>query len=219
MNVGESKLEQNLERLSKCKLYGIVDAGYLNEDEMEGATRDLINGGVGIIQLRAKKWTEQQIEFVAKRLVKICQAEGVIFVVNDFPNIAANIGADGIHIGQDDGQIEDVRDVVGSSMIIGRSTHSIEQAVKAADQGFDYIGFGPLFPTPTKKGRPSIGLESVLEVVGNLKIPVFCIGGIKRSNIETVVTSGANRAVVVSDILLAEDKEQATREVVMSLDK
>lgn len=104
-------------------------------------------------------------------------------------------------------------------MIVGRSTHSPEQARAALAEGFDYIGFGPLFPTPTKKGRPGIGLESIAEVendVGN-EIPVFCIGGIKRDNLELVLASGARRVVIVSALLQAESIPDAASDVIRYL--
>ena len=102
-------------------------------------------------------------------------------------------------------------------MIIGRSTHSHDQAVAAAEEGFDYIGFGPLFPTPTKEGRPGIGLENVGLVNAELSLPVFCIGGIKRDNLDLVANAGAQRVVVVSDVLMADDRKAAVGSVVERL--
>ena len=141
------------------------------------------------------------------------------FVINDFAEAAVELRADGLHIGQDDGSLESVRQVVGEHMLVGRSTHSIIQARAALDEGFDYIGFGPLFPTPTKQGRPGIGIEQVSQVekeVGG-KIPVFCIGGIKPQNLELVLASGARRVVIVSALLQAEDTYQATEQVLTRL--
>ena len=128
---------------------------------------------------------------------------------------AAELDADGVHIGQDDGSLEDARAIVGPGKLIGRSTHSLDQARAALAEGFDYIGFGPLFPTPTKLGRPGIGLENIAAMerdVGS-KIPAFCIGGIKRSNLPEVLAAGARRVVIVSDLLTAEDVSGATFEV------
>ena len=103
---------------------------------------------------------------------------------------------------------------------MGRSTHSPEQASAALAEGADYIGFGPLFPTPTKKGRPGIGLENIPAVMAQVgsQIPVFCIGGIKRDNLAIVKEAGAQRVVIVSDLLLADDIAEATAEVVTELD-
>ncbi|WP_018970300.1 thiamine phosphate synthase [Rubritalea marina] len=204
------------DKILQAKLYGIVDSGYVAVESMESKCRELIAGGAGIIQLRAKTWEPDQIEQMAQKIQQICAAAAIPFVVNDFPEIAQRVGADAVHVGQDDGPIESVKAIVGDSMLIGRSTHSPEQARQALDDGFDYIGFGPLFPTPTKKGRPGIGLENVRGVESELasQIPVFCIGGIKRDNLQQVIDAGARRVVVVSDVLTAESTEQAAQDIV-----
>lgn len=206
-------------KLNQALLYGIVDLGYVAAENVEMAAQELIAGGAGIIQLRAKGVKLDEVEAMAKKVVPICKAAEVPFIVNDYPEIALSVGADGVHIGQDDGDLASVREVVGDEMLVGRSTHSPEQANAALLEGFDYIGFGPIFPTPTKQGRPGIGVENiqgVQQAVGE-KIPVFCIGGLKRSNLTEVVELGARRAVIVSDLLLAENISLAAREVVTIL--
>ena len=196
-------------------LYGIVDRGYIEADQCESVTRELIAGGAGIIQLRAKQCGEEEVERLSRLIAPHCKRAEVPFIVNDFPEIARRVNADGLHIGQDDGTIEEAREVVGEDIMIGRSTHSLEQARQALIDGFDYIGFGPLFPTPTKKGRPGIGMENISLVqqeVGS-KIPVFCIGGITRSNLQIVLENGAKRVVIVSDLLKASSVEDAASSV------
>lgn len=200
------------ERLKDAKLYGIVDLGYVSAENVSEVTQALVTGGADIIQLRAKGFDEALITVLAKEILPICRAGGVPFMVNDFPSIAAEVGSDGVHIGQDDGSLAEVRAVVGEEMIVGRSTHSEEQAHAALEEGFDYIGFGPLFPTPTKKGRPGIGMDKVKSVQGTVgqHIPVFCIGGITRNNLNKVTQAGARRIVIVSDLLLSKSIEEAT---------
>jgi len=139
--------------MKDAMLYGIVDRGYVEVDQCEFVTQALIAGGAGIIQLRAKECSEAEVEQLAARIAPICKKCQIPFVVNDFPRIAKLVRADGLHIGQDDGSLEAARTIVGDKMLIGRSTHSVEQARQALLDGFDYVGFGPLFPTPTKKGR------------------------------------------------------------------
>jgi thiamine-phosphate pyrophosphorylase len=198
--------------IENAQLYGIVDRGYVDENDIEKVTRELISGGADVIQLRAKECSNNEILEMARQIALICREADIPFLVNDFPEIAKQVKSDGLHIGQDDGSLRDVRKIVGDEMIIGRSTHSVAQAKQALSDGFDYIGFGPLFNTPTKKGRPSIGLEDismVQEKVGS-KIPVFCIGGITTKNIESVGQAGARRIVIVSDILLAKSIRGAT---------
>lgn len=201
------------------QLYAIVDLGYVKPENAVAAAKALLAGGADLLQLRAKGHAEQDIEDLAKLILPLCREAAVPFVVNDYPEIAARIGSDGVHIGQDDGSLAGVRAIVGDRMIVGRSTHSPEQAKAALEEGFDYIGFGPLFPTPTKLGRPGIGMENIPAVQAEVgsKIPVFCIGGIKRENLPQVTAAGARNAVIVSDLLTAEDISSATREAKQAL--
>lgn len=211
------------EQLNNALLYGILDSGYVAESDMMSVATSLLDGGAGILQLRAKNYDESEVlslfDKTLRDLPALCQSHGVPLIINDFPQIAVKIGADGVHIGQDDGSIEAVRLIVGNKMLIGRSTHSVNQALEAHRQGFDYIGFGPLFPTPTKKGRPGIGLENVEQIqktVGD-SIPMFCIGGVKPDNLELVLASGARRVVIVSALLQSTDVEKSTRSVMDTL--
>lgn len=221
--VGLAMTEERRNRLHSAQLYGILDMGYVGESEMERAAQGLLHGGVGVLQLRAKGYTaEAVLKLVresAPRLVGMCRDACVPLIINDFPEVAVALGADGVHIGQDDGSLTEVRQTVGGEMIVGRSTHSPGQAAAALEDGFDYIGFGPLFPTPTKQGRPGIGLENIAVVekeVGS-DIPVFCIGGIKPDNLQLVLASGARRVVIVSALLQAKDIQASTRSVLTSL--
>lgn len=224
MAVAEMEGQRSMGVLNDVRLYGILDMGYVPVENMEEVAESLVVGGAGVLQLRAKGYDAEGvldlIQNKAPRLVELCHAQGVPFIVNDFPEVALAVGADGVHIGQEDGSLNAVRAIVGDEMIVGRSTHSQEQAEAAEEEGFDYIGFGPLFPTPTKQGRPGIGLENVLAVqdrVGS-KIPVFCIGGVKLENLELVLASGAHRVVIVSALLQADDISATTRGVVTRLE-
>jgi thiamine-phosphate pyrophosphorylase len=196
------------------KLYAILDLGYVAAADAERATAALLAGGADVLQLRAKGHEPAAIEAIARRLLPICRVAGVPFIVNDHPAIAAAIDADGVHIGQDDGPLAPVRALLGPGKIIGRSTHSPDQARAAVAEGFDYIGFGPLFPTPTTLGRPGIGLADLAAVQAEVgpRIPVFAIGGIRRDNLDIVLAAGARNVVIVSDLLTAPDIEAATRE-------
>jgi len=197
------------------KLYAILDLGYTPEATAADTTKSLLEGGADLLQLRAKNHDIATIRRVAEILIPLCRAAGVPFILNDYPALAAELGADGVHIGQDDGTLARAREIIGPDKIIGRSTHSLDQARAALAEGFDYIGFGPLFPTPTKADRPAIGLSDIAAMerdVGS-KIPAFCIGGIKRANLSQVLAAGARRVVVVSELLLAENVREATAEV------
>jgi len=205
--------------MKDARLYTILDLGYTSEENAEQVTAALLAGGADILQLRAKGHELATIERVARKLLPICRAAGIPFILNDHPALAAEIDADGVHIGQDDGPLSEAREIVGSGKIIGRSTHSLDQARAALAEGFDYIGFGPLFPTPTKLGRPAIGLEEISKMeqeVGS-KIPAFCIGGITPETLPAVLAGGARRVVVVSALLQAADVALATRRLRESL--
>lgn len=200
--------------LTTARLYGIVDLGYIAPNDVCETTEKLCLGGVDVLQLRAKKHAPMDILAMAQKIRPLCRDFGVPFFINDFPEIARDVEADGIHIGQDDGNLSDVRAIVGSSMLVGRSTHSPEQARDAMKEGFDCIGFGPLFPTPTKAGRSSIGLDAIaaMQQEVGLQIPMFCIGGISLANLSEVIAAGARRVVMVSALLQAADLLGATKQ-------
>ena len=198
--------------LSTALLYGIVDLGYVPATEACAAAEKMCAGGVDVIQLRAKSADEHAIEALGNELIRVTEPAGVPLIINDFPHLVPSIGAQGAHVGQDDFAVEDARWRAGRALagevprpIIGKSTHSFEQAIAAAAEGADYIGFGPLFPTPTKAGRPAIGLDEIRRVHEAVSIPIFCIGGIKRENLDAVLAAGARRVVIVSGILQAAD--------------
>lgn len=207
-------------RLAVARLYGIIDLGYVAAGSVERVAAQMCEGGVDIVQLRAKGHDEHTIEELANRIEPVLSAAEIPFIINDHPELVPSVGADGAHVGQDDLDVSDARWRAGRALagevplpIIGKSTHSIEQAVAAAEAGADYIGFGPLFPTPTKAGRPAIGLADIARVHELVKIPIFCIGGIKLSNLAEVIDAGARRVVVVSGILQSPDIAAHSREI------
>lgn len=209
-----------MKSLSAARLYGILDLGYVAPAEIETVTARLCTGGIDVLQIRAKGLDELEIEEIGQRIEPITRDAGVPLIVNDFPELVPSIGAQGAHIGQDGGAIDDARWRAGRALagevplpLIGRSTHSVEQAVAAQAEGADYIGFGPLFPTPTKPGRPAIGLDDIRRVHELVTIPIFCIGGIKPDNLPAVLAAGARRVVIVSGLLTAPDITAACREV------
>ena len=205
--------------MQHARLYAILDMGYTAAADAVRRTDELLAGGADVLQLRAKGWCEEEIRELAQLVLPHCRAAGVPFILNDFPQLAAELDADGVHIGQDDGPLAEARAIVGPGKIIGRSTHSLAQARAALAEGFDYIGFGPLFPTPTKLGRPGIGLGEIAAMHRDVgaRIPAFCIGGIKRANLTEVLAAGARRVVIVSDLLSAPDARAATAEAAAAL--
>ena len=200
--------------LQSCRLYGIVDMGYTAPGQVAEKTSALLAGGVRILQLRAKGLPLPQVAELARIMQPLCRAAGAVFVLNDYPELAAELGADAVHVGQDSGPLAQVRAVVGSQMLVGRSTHSPQQALDALAEGADYIGFGPLFPTGTKPGRPAIGLQHIAQVQAQLgDLPMFCIGGINAATLPDVLAAGARRVVIVSWLLQQKDIAAAARAV------
>lgn len=191
--------------LSQARLYGILDLGYIAPDRLEGTAKSMIAGGIDIIQLRAKGQPPGQIAAWARRLLPFCREAGIPFIINDHPEVAREVDADGVHLGQDDSAAAAARELLGPGRLIGLSTHSLAQAAQAAGEPVDYIGFGPLFATPTKPSYQPVGLGDIAAVHQNVNLPVFCIGGINLANLPEVLAAGARRVVIVSGILQAED--------------
>ena len=199
--------------LSDFRLYGIIDLGYVKPADIPQAAQDLMEGGVDILQLRAKHFSSSEVEKLAASLLPITRAQGVPLVINDHPEVAASVGAEGVHVGQDDHSVERARAVVGSSCFVGKSTHSVAQARAAMAEGADYIGFGPLYATGTKPDYVPIGLDDITEVHSFATVPVFCIGGVNLERLPEVLAAGARRVVVVSAFLLAPARIDYVRSV------
>jgi thiamine-phosphate pyrophosphorylase len=189
--------------LSDCYLYGILDLGYIEISQCLDVAKAMIAGGVDLIQLRGKQSTIDQLTELAAALHEITAAASVPLVVNDHSEIALRVPVEGVHVGQDDESISSVRQKVGRPMWVGKSTHGLDQAVAAQAEGADYIGFGPIYPTPTKPEYVPIGLNQVHNVYREVMLPIFCIGGIKLDNLPGVLAAGAKRVVIVSGLLQA----------------
>ena len=197
--------------LSRCRLYGILDLGYVEIRESETMVKAMITGGVDLIQLRAKNRASAEIATLAAELHRIAAEHGVPLIINDHPEIARVVLAEGVHLGQDDMPIAEAREIAGPNCLVGKSTHSVDQAIRAFDEGADYIGFGPLFATPTKPDYPPVGLSEIQKVHGAVRIPIFCIGGIKLENLPEVLAAGARRVVIVSGLLQAPNAAEYAR--------
>jgi len=194
-----------LRNLSDCRLYGILDLGYVGIDDAERATKSMIDGDVDLIQLRAKEHSVEEIVDLAGKLHEVTSAAGVPLIVNDHAEVAAKVPVEGVHLGQDDDSLAHARKKAGRHVLVGKSTHSLEQAVEAEREGADYVGFGPIFATPTKPDYQPIGLTGIKRVHNEITVPTFCIGGIKIDNLGQVIAAGARRVAIVSGLLKAPD--------------
>jgi thiamine-phosphate pyrophosphorylase len=192
-------------RLYDAQLYGILDLAYVAESDALDVAREIVSGGVQLLQLRAKDRKPDTLLSLASELSALCRARGISFILNDHPHLVRECRADGAHVGQDDLSVSEARKLAGEDAIIGKSTHSMAQAISARQERPDYIGFGPLFATRTKPDYPPIGIDDIRRVQDEVSLPVFCIGGINLGNLREVIAAGARRVVIVSGILQAQN--------------
>ena len=194
------------ERLRTARLYFVCDARPHGEDP-EPMLRAALTGGVDIVQLREKQLDRRAIERAGATFRRLCDTYSSLFIVNDDPELARACDADGVHLGQEDRSVADARAALGPDAIIGLSTHSEEQI--AAASGPDYNSVGPIWETPTKEGRPAVGLELIRHAAEHAPLPFYAIGGIDPSNAAQVVEAGARRLAVVRAIRDAADPSAA----------
>ena len=191
--------------LADALLNAIIDLGYVSAENAPAILEKLVAGGIDIVQLRGKNRSLDELSALAEKLLPLTVPARIPLIANDHAEIAQRVEVQGVHVGQDDDSIEKVRAVTKRSIIVGKSTHGVEQAVAAQREGADYIGFGPIFSTPTKADYSPIGLAQIREVHERVSIPIFCIGGIKSENLAQVIAAGAKRVVIVSGLLQAND--------------
>jgi thiamine-phosphate pyrophosphorylase len=196
------------ERLRTARLYFVCDAQPRGE-EPEPLLRAALGGGVDIVQLREKELGRDEVERSAQTFRRLCDTYSALFIVNDDPYLAQSCDADGVHVGQDDVVAAEARKILGPEAIVGFSTHSEEQLAASAEQPVDYVSVGPVWETPTKQGRPGVGLGLVEHAAADAPHPFFAIGGIDPANAARVVAAGARRLGVVRAIRDAEDPAAA----------
>jgi thiamine-phosphate pyrophosphorylase len=194
---------RDVDRLATARLYLVCP-------QLDGARlRAALRGGVDLVQLRIKDADDATILRAAEDVRDACADAGALFLLNDRPDLVEAAGADGVHVGQDDVSIARARELVGPSRIVGVSTHGPDDLGRS--QGADYAGVGPVHATPTKPGRPAVGLDYVRHAAAHARLPWFAIGGIDASSVAEVVRAGATRIAVVRAITQADDPEAAAR--------
>ena len=196
------------------ELYAITDRKMLGDVSEVEAARLCFEGGADVVQLRMKDTDGGEMLEKAKAIQEIAQQYCKFFIVNDRLDIAVLAGADGVHLGQTDIPVQEARRLVGDEMIIGVSASTVEEAVKAVDDGADYIGVGSIFNTSTKPdANQGIGLDTLMEICQAVDVPVVAIGGINKGNIRDVIRAGADGAAVVSAIMAKPDIKAAAHEL------
>lgn len=211
----ESKLLTNhhREKLAQSLLYLVTSPSPRLLETVEPA----LKGGLTLVQYREKTADDIIRITEAQKLCELCHSYGALFLVNDRPDIALAVNADGVHLGQQDLPIAVARQLLGPHKIIGRSTTNPEEMSKALSEGADYVGVGPVYATPTKVGKAAAGLDYVRYGVENCPIPWFAIGGIDGHNIDEVLAAGATRVAVVRAIMEAEEPISATKSLLRKL--
>lgn len=192
-------------------LYVILDRAAARGRDLEAILEDVIAGGGRLVQLREKAWPSGRLLPLAERLRARCRAAGVTFIVNDRVDLALAVGADGVHLGQDDLPPRAARPLLRPGMILGRSTHSLAEARQARDDRVDYIAVGSMFATATKPDFRLVGPELLRQIRPETPLPLVGIGGITPDNVGEVIRAGANGVAVISAVCGADDPAAATR--------
>lgn len=203
-------------RLENCRLYILLD-GCRSVDAFERLARSLVEAGADAIQLRDKQLPDRELLDRARRLRALTRGTPTLFVMNDRPDLAVLAEADGVHVGQEELTVGDVRRIVGPHMLVGVSTHSLQQAQQAVLDGASYIGVGPTFPSGTKQFDQFTGVELLREVAAAIRLPAFAIGGIDTNNLPQVLGAGFTRVAVGRGITAAADPAATAREMLARL--
>lgn len=191
-------------------LYAIADPTWNPRDSLCELVREFLEGGVRIVQLRMKKpqdadssWEKGVLE-EARAISELKKEYDFTFIVNDYVDIAIEVGADGVHVGENDMPVDEVKKRVPKGVIVGYSSHSLNEARGAVAKGADYVALGAIFPTPTKgPGHPVQGLDTLAELVASIDVPVVAIGGIVRDNVDQVIEAGADSVAMITGLTRA----------------
>ena len=194
-------------------LYAIIDTQRLKGRSHLEVARQVIGGGAKVIQLRDKLQSKKELLPVARELRELCTRHNVLFIMNDYLDLALASDADGLHLGQKDLPIKTARRLLPLDKILGCSTTMVDQAITAESEGADYIAAGSVYPTSSKETAVVVGTERLRQIRQAISLPLVAIGGIPRDNIDEVVAAGADSAAVISDILEAESPEEAARQI------
>lgn len=195
------------------RLYVIVDRAAAQNRELAWIAERAIQGGADAIQLRHKTASARQLIEEAEQLLRVTRASKIPLLINDRVDVAAAVGAAGVHLGQDDLPVSAARRLLGPAGIIGKSTHSLQQALDAEQEGVDYLAVGPIYPTPTKPDAIHVGVGLIGQVTARVRRPLVMIGGVDRTTLPEVVAAGAICVAVVRAVCQAEDPKAAAEEL------
>jgi thiamine-phosphate diphosphorylase len=199
-------------------LYAILDRSMSAGRDLPSLLDAVLGGGGRLVQLREKTLPLAQLLPLAQHLARRCREVGALFIVNDRADLALAVGADGLHVGQGDLPARRAREILQPGMILGVSTHDLEQARRAVADGADYVAVGSIYPTSTKSGFQLVGLDLIRRVRSEVPVPLVGIGGITAENAGAVLAAGADAVAVISALCAAPDPEAATRGFFARLD-
>jgi thiamine-phosphate pyrophosphorylase len=218
----EKDLVGRLARQDKVKkikgLYVVIDLDFLGQRNSISVIKEVIQARVKVVQLRAKTTPKKQLLGIARELQQICKQQEVLFILNDYLDIALAIEADGLHIGQEDLPAEEARKLLPLNTVLGVSAATPEEVLMAEKAGVDYIGVGAIFPTSSKDNIDVVGIERLRQIKALTQIPLVAIGGLNKNNVKEAISAGADSICVISAILGAKDISLAVREIIQIIE-
>ena len=218
----ERKLLSKLLRQDKLEhisgLYVIIDTEALKGCSHLEVAAQAIRGGARTIQLRDKVQSKEKLLSIAQQLKILCTEHNVLFIINDYLDVALGTDADGLHLGQDDLPVKVARKLLPLGKILGCSTTTVNQAMAAQSEGADYVAVGSMYPTPSKETAVVVGLDRLREIRQAISLPLVAIGGITKNNVAEVIAAGADSVAVISAVLGAESPEEAARQIVANME-
>ena len=211
--VRSARLERRIERFAAARLYPVISSEFCSGRSPLEVFTAAAEGGAKVIQIREKHWDKARICELVRACRPVADRYGVLVSVDDHADVARDAGADGVHIGQDDMSVAEVR-AISPELLIGKSTHNLDELLAAQEEGTDYLNIGPIYPTQTKSvSYPAVGLEKLRELIPQVGIPFSVMGGIKARHIPELLAAGARRIAMVTEITQAPDVAAKVREL------
>ena len=211
--IRSARLEERIRRFAAARLYPVISSEFCFGRAPQEVFAAAAAGGAKVIQIREKHWKKTRIAELVRACRPVADRCGVLIIVDDYADVAREAGADGVHIGQDDMSVAEVR-AISPELLIGKSTHNLEELLAAQEEGTDYLNIGPIFATNTKSvSYPPVGLERLAELIPQVKIPFSVMGGIKERHIKELLEAGARRIAMVTEVTQAPDVAAKVREL------
>lgn len=210
-----SRIHDNrMKKFARAGIYFVTSQSLSKGRSTIDIVRAALKGGIKLVQLREKDLSDDETRELAMEIRTLTTNADALLIINDRPDIAMAVNADGVHLGQTDESVDTVRNMA-PDLIIGASTHTVDEAINAENLGASYINIGPIFPTGTKEwNKDFLGIESISRISSNINIPFTVMGGIKAEHIPTLMKAGASAIALVTAISAADDPEEAARELI-----